>query len=198
VIFVCKRSKSVEEKLSSFVSSSRVLMRATGPLFRVKPESMRHKGGRGTEVLSLAKAVLGLLSDWDYCQGWDPWDQAAPGLRGAPELWRWEDLSEWGWSPRNLAVCPRSGVGSPAGTLAGGSCLPLLCERPERRTGGHRVPPTPARHLEQGVRALEEQQPTLRGALGQAGAAGQVFAASSLLESVLVQEGLGWEFCLCV
>lgn len=36
------------------------------------------------------------------------------------------------------------------------------------------------------------------GALGQAGTAGQAFAASSLLGSVLAQEGLGWDSCLHV
>lgn len=70
------------------------------------------------EVLRLAKPVLGLWSDRDRCLGWD-W--ASPGLRDAPE--QWESLSEWGWSPRNLAVCPWSGVGSPAGTLAAGSSV---------------------------------------------------------------------------
>lgn len=73
----------MEEKLSSFVSSSQALLRATGPLFGVKLESTRHKGGRGVEILWLAKPALGLWSDWDHCQGWD-W--AAPGPWDAPEL----------------------------------------------------------------------------------------------------------------
>lgn len=50
----------MEEKLPAFVSSGRALPRATGPLFGIKLESVRHKGGRGMEELRLAELVLEL------------------------------------------------------------------------------------------------------------------------------------------
>lgn len=160
-----KRPLGVEEKLLSFVSSSRAVLRAAGPLFRAKPESTRHKGGRGTEVWQFVMPAPGLWA-LDHCQGLGPGNSRASGC---PQLQHWERLSKGGQSPRNLTVILLSGTGSPAG----GRHLPHLMSIPG--TGPQDW--CPAR-----CSIPAERPQALQSGLS---------LASALPGSVLVQEGLG-------
>lgn len=163
-----KRPLGVEEKQLSFVSSSRAVLRAAGPLFRAKLESTRHKGGRGTEVWQFVMPAPGLWA-WDHCWGLGPGNARASGC---PQLQQQERLPKGGQSPRNLTVIPLSGTGSPAG----GQHLPHLMN----------IPGTGARDWCPARCSIPAERP-LPGQALQSGHA----LASALPGSVLVQEGLG-------